>query len=312
MSLDSEDIRQIIIFVHDWNKPVSLVCSLYRIHKSRVYSLLREYRLTGEYPIPKQRGRPRKIISSHVRSTVIAVKLKTGLGSAALGEYLRHRHRISVSNHQVHHILLEEGLTQKDPRKSGRRKPWVRYEREESLSAVHMDWHLSKLNGLYVCAVEDDASRMILAAGEFEHQTTENSILLLEGAFQKYSDIAPIREVITDHGSQFYATKRDWNGEAEHGFEMYCKERGIQHILGKYNHPQTNGKIERWFQVYESFRGKYELFDEFIAWYNQIRPHRSLDWSVFETPEKAFYRKARGHFMRNCDQLFRRVMEEGK
>jgi len=32
-------------------------------------------------------------------------------------------------------------------------------------------------------------------------------------------------------GSEFYANKRDKDGEADHAFENYCKEKGIKHLL---------------------------------------------------------------------------------
>lgn len=42
------------------------------------------------------------------------------------------------------------------------------------------------------------ASRMILAAGEFDHATAENAIKLLDEAYHRYAHIAPIIELITD------------------------------------------------------------------------------------------------------------------
>jgi putative transposase len=55
-------------------------------------------------------------------------------------------------------------------------------------------------------------------------------------------------------------------------------------------HPQTNGKLEKWFDTYRRFRWDFRSFDEFIDWYNN-RPHGSLDFNKLETPEKAFWRK---------------------
>lgn len=136
----------------------------------------------------------------------------------------------------------------------------------------------------------DDASRMILAAGEFDNATAENSIKLLDEAYNKYLHIA-IKEVITDHGSQFYANKRNEKGEAKHSFEEYCKQRGIRQILCKYNHPQSNGKMEKWFDTYNRYRENFDSINGFVDWYNRIRPHMSLNFDELETPEQAFYRK---------------------
>lgn len=68
-------------------------------------------------------------------------------------------------------------------------------------------------NGRWVVAVLDDCSRMILAAKECDRRSVEVSIAVLEEAINRYKHIRMIREVIkskiTDHGSEFYANKRD-------------------------------------------------------------------------------------------------------
>jgi len=63
--------------------------------------------------------------------------------------------------------LKASGLAQDDPNKKKRRK-WVRYERKHSLSAGHIDWHERDGTRIKVCVILDDASRMILAGGEFD------------------------------------------------------------------------------------------------------------------------------------------------
>ena len=44
-------------------------------------------------------------------------------------------------------------------------------------------------------------------------------------------------------------------------------ENGIKHIVGRVNHPQTNGKIERFYGTLEA-KTCFESIDEFIEWYN--------------------------------------------
>jgi len=102
-----------------------------------------------------------------------------------------------------------------------------------------------------------------------------------------------ILQVITDHGTQFTANKRDKNGEAEHKFEEYVKSKGIELIHSRINHPQTNGKIEKWFDLYDKKRHLFKSLKEFIDCYNNIKPHRSLDFERAETPSEAFRRKLR-------------------
>lgn len=86
---------------------------------------------------------------------------------------------------------------------------------------------------------------MILSGGDFSAATAEKSINLLREAYETYQHISPIREVSTDHGTQFYVNKRDLQGKSEHSFDMFCKKINIQYILARVKHPQTNGKMER-------------------------------------------------------------------
>lgn len=56
-------------------------------------------------------------------------------------------------------------------------------------------------------------------------------------------------------------------------------------------HPQTNGKIERWFGLLEQKLKLFNSVDDFVHWYNTLKPHMSLNLEECETPEQAFWRK---------------------
>jgi len=50
---------------------------------------------------------------------------------------------------------------------------------------------------------------------------------------------------------------------------LFCEEQGIKHILGRVHHPQTYGKIERWFGTYkQEFDERFSSLNEFIDYYN--------------------------------------------
>lgn len=132
-------------------------------------------------------------------------------------------------------------------------------------------------NGTFVCAIIDDASRKILAIGEFENANEENSIKILENVIKEYSGISPLRELLIDHGSHFGAHRIDEKGEWNSKFKELAENNGIKVILGRVKHPQTNGKIEKWFDLYLKYRKDFENVEEFVHWYNCIRPHESLE-----------------------------------
>ena len=243
MALTNENVRKIVSLVVDHGSSTSYAAEKFGVTQRRIQQLVRKYRKTGRIPKLKKRGRKKsREYSDDVIKRIKEIWKKFRMGAVAIAERLRERHGVKIDNNKVHEVLLENNMARENDNKKGRKKPWVRYERNHSLSAVHMDWHQNK-HGKWICAVLDDSSRKILSSGEYDGRSAEASIELLDEAFEKYSHVRPIREVITDHGTAFYANKRDSDGEADHTFENYCKEKGIKHLLCKYNHPQSNGNL---------------------------------------------------------------------
>jgi putative transposase len=257
----------------------------------QIYSI---YKQTMEVPIiGLNMGRPKKSIPIKWESIIESEWKKYRLNALYLEKVIYNDQKIRIPHNTVHRIMLEKGLAKEQESKQKRRKPWIRYERDHSLSAVHLDWHQSKaVVGKQVCVVLDDASRKVLSGGEFDNATTENSVKLLKEALDKYPTMykVRIRESISDHGTQFYADKRDKPGNAGHLFEQFLEAHGIKQILCGINHPQTNGKEEKWFDFYEHHRARYSNIEELIEWYND-RPHGSLNLRYAETPNQAFIRK---------------------
>ena len=94
---------------------------------------------------------------------------------------------------------------------------------------------------------------------------------------------------ITEHS---FANKKDKNGESESDFSLFLKKNEIKHILARVKHPQTNGKVEKWYHTYEKNRKLFDDFDKFLSWYNSIRYHESLDEKHYlQTSEDAFWAK---------------------
>ena len=103
-------------------------------------------------------------------------------------------------------------------------------------------------------------------------------IWLLDRAIHEYSKS---REILTDHGSQFWSVRR-----GESSFDAYCKSKGIKHILGGIGKPTTLGKIERWFRTYDLEHARFQLHWKFVEYYNYERPHMALNYS---TPAEVYF-----------------------
>jgi putative transposase len=137
----------------------------------------------------------------------------------------------------------------------------------------------------------DDASRFIVAYSVFNEATTQNTLQVLKEATERYGE--PL-EILTDRGTQFYASEGERKEKGVSQFEQHLADQGIKHILCRVNHPQTNGKLERFYGVLEDKmirRAQIATIPEYVHWHNEIKPHMSLDWENLETPLQAFHRK---------------------
>lgn len=263
-----------------------------KISRRRVQQIWKSYAEEGYDPIlGESMGRPRKPFDEKEAKVIGEAYALYRFGARMLEPVVRKVFKIRISHNRIHMYLKAAGLAHDDPNKKKQRK-WVRYERKHSLSAGHIDWHESGWSDLNVCVIIDDASRMILAGGEFRDINTKNSKLVVDQLVERYWWLCPMRELIMDHGSEFGAHRVHDDGKWDSDFKQHLERYGIKPILAKVKHPQTNGKLERWFGEYQKHRLAFPSFEAFVEWYNN-RPHGSLDFERLETPEEAFRRKMR-------------------
>jgi putative transposase len=111
---------------------------------------------------------------------------------------------------------------------------------------------------------------------------------VLDGAIKKYGKP---KSVLSDHGSTFYAVESKAREKGLTEFERYLLKNKIMFITGRVDHPQTNGKIEKFFDIFEKKVKFFPSIDEFTSWYNEVRPHGAFDLSKLETPIHMFCKK---------------------
>lgn len=173
-----------------------------------------------------------------------------------------------VSERQIQKIFRKHGL-----RMSLRRRPsqikFVKYEWPRVNMLWHTDWTTCPFTGKQLIAFIDDYSRYIVHAEYFENATTTNTLIAFNKAIKK-SGIPDA--ILTDNGVQFHVA-----GD----FEKFCKKNKIKHILGRVHHPQTNGKIERWFGTYKlEFKEGSDSLRSFVDWYNNERLHQGIHYEI--------------------------------
>ncbi len=261
------------------------VASSMKISVRWVQKLYSRYRKTGTVPILGKPGRPKRTITEEMVQTVQSTFEKFRC-SAVLLEKIIDTAGARMPHNTIHKIMRDEGLAEAQPKKMRRRK-WIRYERTYSNSMWHTDWKQLDDGRWFLC-YQDDASRFIISHGVFAEATTDNALAVLQEAIAKHGRPASI---LTDHGSQFYASQSECKRKGASQFEQELAKLEIKHIMARVNRPQTNGKLERFHGEIQRKQRRFGTIDELVRWYNHIKPHMSLDWDNLETPAKAYARK---------------------
>ncbi len=130
---------------------------------------------------------------------------------------------------------------------------------------------------VYLVAFMDDHSRFIVGYGLHGSQSTALVLEVLRAAIASYR---PPEEILTDNGTQYHT----WRGKSV--FTTELERLGIKQIVAAPRHPQTLGKIERfwgslWRECVE--RAVFIDLDDarrriglFIDHYNFQRPHQGI------------------------------------
>lgn len=203
-------------------------------------------------------------------------------GPLRIKQILRRLLGLPVTIHQVRQTLKNHQETQSAPKKKTRREPApiCFFERNSPNELWHTDvmyFIMPNREKVFVIGYLDDYSRYIVALDLFHRQTVANTLDLLKKAC---GDYAFPREILTDGGRQFVS----WTGNNQFG--TYLRNHGIRHTVCRSHHPQTNGKIERFWRTLrmEFFdKAKISTFDElreqlqlYVKHYNFQRPHQGI------------------------------------
>jgi putative transposase len=274
---------------------VGQIAKVQKISPRRVRQLREHLAATGKaFSLKTERIVCRRTITDEERRIVAEAHKKYCLGSTMLERLIERDFGRHIPHNVIQQILAGMGKT-KPLGKKVKRKGWVRFERKHSNSMWHTDYTLLKGGKWFIC-YEDDASRKIVSHGEFDEATTEHAIEVLKKGIATHGKP---RQMLTGRDVQFYTSEAEGRTQGKTDFQLFLEKEGIKHILGRVNHPQTNGKEER---AFGTVKAKLEHFDgsvdATVHWYNETKPHMSLDYENLETPAQAFIRKM--HHLSNC------------
>jgi transposase InsO family protein len=193
-------------------------------------------------------------------------------------QVLLERQGTKLARRTVHRILVRHGLVREEashPPAPGR------FEREAPNQLWQMDFKSPKGWDTPVgpLSVLDDHSRYLVALEQTGSTRAEAVRERLESAF---AACGVPEEMLMDHGTPW------WNAQAPSGWTwltVWLMKQGIVCRFGRYRHPQTQGKVERFHGALEMARRRRGLpvaeerqrwLDEFRQEYNHLRPHEAL------------------------------------
>lgn len=282
----NEKKRKWIITQFRAGRSATHIARIQKISRQHVYRLATRYKKEGTtaYNIKKS-GRPQQEINPSFAKKIVAMREDTDYGSEKLHFVLK-RQGFSVSRRQIQKILDIYSLTDPCPKRRGKRS-YVRYEWPISNYMWHCDWSFFK--GKWYCVFIDDKSRRIMTAGKFSNATEKKAIFLLHQSIL-VNEVCPVI-ILSDKGTQFYNAKKNKKGVRTPSlFEQELQQLGIEFWTSRRNHPQTNGKMEKWFDTMKKRFKKHpeETLQQFVKRYNEERIHHALG---YDTPENVYWRK---------------------
>jgi transposase InsO family protein len=206
-------------------------------------------------------------------------------GPHTIAWHLEQHHRVKVSAATVSRTLSRQGLVTPDPSKRPK-SSYIRFAAELPNECWQSDFTHYPLAGgadTEILTWLDDHSRYALSVTAHVRVTGPAVLAAFRAAVAAHG--APA-STLTDNGLVF--TTRFAGGKGgRNALEAELSRLGIRQKNGKPNHPQTQGKVERFQQTMKNWLRAQpqqpatlaelqDLLDAFTSTYNTRRPHRSL------------------------------------
>src|SRR3954454_10061999 len=269
------------------------VAARYGVHRSWVYRLKERYEAEGEAALEPRSRRPHTSPGSTPDASVeLVLRLRKQLtdagldaGADTIGWHLARHHGTTLSRATIHRILLRAGAVTPDPSKRPK-SSYIRFEAEMPNECWQSDFtHYRLIDGTdtEILTWLDDCSRYALSVTA--HRRVTGPTVL--DTFRKTVAAQGIpASTLTDNGMVFTTRYAGGKGGRNH-LEHELRDLHITQKNGHPNHPQTQGKVERFQQTLKKWLRAQPaqpttiaelqtLLHTFTDEYNQRRPHRSL------------------------------------
>jgi putative transposase len=294
MRLSVQEKQEIINLVDHSDLGVNRTLKQLGIHKSTFYNWYNAYLNKGKEGL-KARRRTRQqwnTIPEEQRQLVVEVALDHPmLSPRELAVKITDEQKVFISESSVYRILKAQGLITTP----AHILLSASNEFKDKTCFVHQMWQTDftyfKILGwgwYYLSTVLDDYSRFIVHWELCKTMKAEDVERTIDTAMKK-ALLGKLQrpKLLSDNGACYIASE----------LKDYLKTKGINQVHGKINHPQTQGKIERY---HRSMKNVVKLdhyycpeelnaaLETFVHYYNYHRYHESLN-NV--TPADVYYGK---------------------
>jgi transposase len=294
MRFTAAEKQEIIHLVDRSELGVNKTLREFGIHKSTFYKWYKAYLDKGNSCLqPARKTRQQwNSIPEVQKQLVVEVALEhPELSPRELACRITDEQKIFISESSVYRILKAGGLITTPAHILLR----ASNEFRDKTAFVHQMWQTDftyfKVLGwgwYYLSTVLDDYSRFIVHWELCKTMKSEDVQRSVDHAMMKANLTKYQRpKLLSDNGSCYIATE----------LKQYLQTKGIQQVHGKLNHPQTQGKIERYHRSMknvvklDNYYCPEELnaaLENFVHYYNHKRYHESLS-NV--TPADVYYGK---------------------
>jgi len=287
--------RLLLMRLHEQGQSFSVLSRDTRIPRAVLYRWWVRYQEEGRAGLEPRSRRPRRCsqpLPRHVEREILELR-KRGWGPARIALALH------IGHTSVHRVLLRHGRNLLRPPAP---RVFRRYEKSRPGELLHLDlkylyrWPSSSRE--YAYGAIDDFSREAVACIRPQRSSAE-AVRFLEQVL----GVLPYRvEAVMTDNDLIFTMRHAFHAQRQTHFQQACRSLGIQHWLAQPHHPQSNGKIERFFRTLdeECFLvrnpGGSELrmrdLEEFLWYYNHQRPHLSLHGLTPVQRRQAYFQQA--------------------
>jgi transposase InsO family protein len=278
--------KEFIIRLRNEEKGVARLCREYKISRKTAYKWINRHEEEGVFGLLDRPRRPSHTptrISDNVAEEILLLRDKhPAWGAKKLRQVLINEGFCNLPSLSSFNRILKRS-NKINPEQADKRKHFIRFERAYPNELWQMDFkgHFTLKNGTcHPLTILDDCSRYSICLRACVSENEASVRDGLEEAFYTYG----LPEAMTmDNGSPWkgYPTQRLSN------LTVWLMRLGIKVGHSRPNHPQTQGKDERFHRTFKEEVLKYhtfqdlaeaqEHFDEWRKLYNERRPHEALN-----------------------------------